>query len=576
MARNPVQRCPEWRRIDALPRRAPPSIDAATIATLSAALLRPGATGALFPIQSAALLSIAETGGLLGPIQVGEGKTLISFLAGTVLGAARPVLLVPAKLREKTVREYVAAHRTWLVHPRLLVDSYEMQSRADHAKRLADHAPDVLILDEAHRLKNPRAAVTRRVARYLRERSAAGDPVRVIVLSGTLIRGTVRDAAELSSWALAEGSPLPRTYHALEAWDYVLDQRRPPEEDVRREAGALAGWATGTAVDELRDGVRRRIIETPGVIASLSTGPAASLVLEAWTPAPPAILTDAIADLQRSGALPDGRDVEDPLRMVAALNTLALGFWYRWRVLPPSRWAHTRRLWAKFVRAVCARGEHDSVEEVARACRAGSIKVPTCGALLRQLDGGAGDAAYSPARWDVDHDAPIGQAWHDVRPTFEPETEAVWLTDTVARAAVAWAQETGGIVWTRHAAFGRVLERLGLPYYGARGGREGVPIEDAQGPCAASIASNSEGRNLQRWAYSLHTDLRTGKASAAECEQLIARTHRTGQTADTVTIAVYLSHAHQTGALDSTMNGAAFLARLTGQQQKILIADRTF
>lgn len=577
MARSPIQRCAEWRRIDALARRSGDLPDESTVDRVTRALLRPGAEGRLRPIQVAALLAIVECMGLLGPIRVGAGKTLISFLAGTVLGALRPVLLVPAKLREKTIREYVAAHRTWLVHPRLLVDSYEMQSRADHARRLVEHDPDVLILDEAHRLKNPKAAVTRRVARYLRERAAAGRPVRVVVLSGTLIRGALRDACELSAWALGERSPMPRTWPAIEAWDYVLDQRRSPDEDVASEAGALLRWASSPRVSDVRDGVRRRIVESPGVIATYDRGPSCSLVVEAWTPPAPAVVTDAIAALDASGALPDGRDLEDPIRLAAAKNTLALGFWYRWRVEPPRRWLHARRLWAIFVRRVCARGELDSVEEVARACAAGAVEVPTCAALLSRLASerdGASAAEYHPSRWSVDLTARVDIQWRDVRPAFSPETEAVWLTDEIARAAVAWARDTGGIVWVRHAALGRVLDRLGVPYYGAQGEREGRPIEIADGPVAASIASSSEGRNLQRWAYSLHTDPRGGRASAAECEQMIARTHRDGQQADTVTVAVYLSHDHQRAAWDSTIRGAYYLERLTGQPQKLTIADQ--
>src|SRR5262249_13680283 len=127
----------------------------------------PGGTLELRPVQAIALTEIRACGGLLAPIRVGAGKTLISLLAGSVVGARRPVLLVPAKLRDKTERDMRAARRHFRVPPNLQVVSYELMGRVNQAELLEEIKPDLLICDEVHRIKNPRAAVTKRVMRYL-------------------------------------------------------------------------------------------------------------------------------------------------------------------------------------------------------------------------------------------------------------------------------------------------------------------------------------------------------------------------------------------------------------------------
>ena len=54
--------------------------------------------------QALALVEANRFRGALIPLPVGAGKTILTGLLPTVLGSRRPVLLVPAKLREKTKR----------------------------------------------------------------------------------------------------------------------------------------------------------------------------------------------------------------------------------------------------------------------------------------------------------------------------------------------------------------------------------------------------------------------------------------------------------------------------------------
>ena len=62
----------------------------------------------LRPIQVSALQQIRECKGLLAPIGVGHGKSLIALLAGTAIGAELTVILTPASTVDtlrKTARE---------------------------------------------------------------------------------------------------------------------------------------------------------------------------------------------------------------------------------------------------------------------------------------------------------------------------------------------------------------------------------------------------------------------------------------------------------------------------------------
>ena len=164
-----VKHSDELRRILALPRRSlddPQWVDLAE--EMTEILRTPNGTMRLRPIQAMALHDIGVVGGLFAPIGVGEGKTLITLLAPFVLGAERPLLLLPASLIRKTERERRELAKHWLVSDVQMV-SYEMLGRVQAASLLDRIKPDLIIADEVHKLKNRKAAVTRRVARYMRD-----------------------------------------------------------------------------------------------------------------------------------------------------------------------------------------------------------------------------------------------------------------------------------------------------------------------------------------------------------------------------------------------------------------------
>src|SRR5262245_46563659 len=101
-----VQRTACLRRVLELPRRSWSDSGAKDLAERLTALLKTsGGTMTLRPVQAIALYEAYRCHGAFLPIRVGGGKTLISLLLPHVLEASRPLLLLPAKLIEKTRRE---------------------------------------------------------------------------------------------------------------------------------------------------------------------------------------------------------------------------------------------------------------------------------------------------------------------------------------------------------------------------------------------------------------------------------------------------------------------------------------
>jgi hypothetical protein len=561
-----VRESAEFRRIANLPRRtlAPEALDALA-AELAPLVTRPGSAWTLRPVQAWALDELARRGGLLASILVGGGKTLISALAPLALDSRRAVLLVPARLRGKTRADFEVLAREFAIEVLPEIVSYESLGRVSGADTLDALAPDLVIADEAHRLKNRSAACTRRVGRYL-EASRA----RFVAMSGTLTSRKLEEFAHLSAWALGDASPLPRTYADLTEWGLAVDEQIDPGAQ-RLDAGALrALWSPAEVqvsrdVDEIeasRRAVRRRIAETPGVVTTADRPVGASLSI-ALVPMLGAATMDAdFATLRGAWETPDGHPLADASAVWRHAGELAAGFFYVWDPRPPREWLDARRAWSQVCRHVLAtnRSEIDSELQLVQAIDRGDYagKRAQAGGLTL----GVGTIPETL------------EAWRAIRETFRPNSTPVWRSDFLAEFVGEWFKGGPGIVWVHHVAVGeRLAERLGVPYFG-RGGldlRTGKSIETANGAaCIASIASCGEGRNLQAWARNL---VITPPKSGATWEQLIGRTHRAGQRADEVQVEIAIACREHVEAFDQARADAAYIQSTTGQDQKLIYAD---
>lgn len=534
-----LQRSAEWRRIDAIPRRPMPDID------LTASYRTPGGTQRLRPVQSAALHEIEKHGGLLGAIGVGEGKTLITLLTAEALGAKRPLLLLPAKLIRKTLSEIEGYAEHWRFTPPAM-QSYETLGRVNAAKYLETEQPDCIIADECQRLKNRKAAVTRRVLRYIKDRNAQRVRVPCVLLSGTLTRRSLLDYWHLAMLALPD-APLPDGWPELTEWADAIDEGVEPFE--RMHPGPLLEWGPPDEPDPVRRarlGYQRRLRETPGVVATSETELGTSLAVGFLPVEPPEPLNETIKSVQETWTRPDGYEFADRLSLHRYLRQLALGFYYRWAEPAPLTWLDARARWVAFVRDVISRSrKYDSELQVALACNRNELE-PT------------------------EH-----SEWIAVRDTFKPRTECVWVSDFALRACEQWLRENSpGLVWVEHTELGRTLSELTKVEYHGEAGigvRTGLPIESKPGASAIlSTQANGEGRNLQAWCRNLITSC---PSAADKFEQLLGRTHRLGQTADTVTADVLVTHEIHATAFAAAREGARYLEDSLGQKQKLLYCD---
>lgn len=550
-----VDRSPEIDRVRRLPARIwqeDPDLEAMRMA-MTEWLRTPSGSQILRPVQAKALEELHDWGGTLLPVRVGGGKTLIGYLGGTVAGALRPLQLVPAKLRGKTVREFAELRRHWsALEPAVL--SYEEISRDGGWDKLCAINPDLILADEAHRLKNRQAGVTRKLMRWHSEHPET----RLCAMSGTITSRSLREYGHLAKWALGKLCPLPIQGNILADWADALDEKVP---ELRRLApGALLAFCNDEELDALakdqsrgteiaRKAYRRRLVSTPGVVATEETALGVSLQITVHKPVLGKMTWSAFDKLRSDWEMPDGHPFTDASDLWRHARELACGFYYRWDPPAPPEWMAARRDWARFVREALSRRLKgvDTELQVAKACDAG--RLPS-----KEL-----------------------QAWRDIRDTFKPNSVPVWIDDTL----IKWIgkrlreQNRPTIVWTEHVAFGkRLAEKLSLPYFGRDGlDKDGQAIEDAAGRCdvVASIQSNFEGRNL-------HTACSSNLVASAPpngliWEQMLGRTHREGQDADEVLCDVVIACVEQWEGMIQAQADARYVEQTTGQPHKLLYAD---
>ncbi len=545
--------------------------------------------------QAQALREISICGGLLGPIGVGHGKTLIDLLAPLAFRHYDAkindvVLMVPPGLAVQLEGDYayygqhfkmpaIVFHGVDYMNtcnkmdtriplergcPTVHVVPYSRISRPEATSWLErELKPQAIIADECHRLRNVKTATGARAWRYMEE---VAPHTKFVGLSGSMTAKRIQDYWHLAKWALRGGSPLPVNEEIVNEWGTALNPSDNPADPGRLMQLCAEG-------EHLYAGFRRRVAETVGVVTT--TAPAVDVALELDERKAPPIPEEVrryLTDLRESGVRPDGEELLTSLEIAACAMQLACGFYYRW-IYPRCEfprdeqlvidWRETRRAFFKEVRTkLRSLDEHmDSPRLVMNAAeRFHGLRPKKSGLPV----------------WD----AKLFPAWHKIRGLVYAETEAVCFNDYLVRDVVDWARTHRGVVWYEHDAIGEWISKLsGLPKYG--GGKaakaamlgspkDGTTGEDGSRSIICSTKAHGTGTNgLQHRFHEAMLLHITPDPNAVE--QVLGRLHRPGQNHDVKTW--FFRHTPEMKAhIDSAITAAFYVENTGFGHQRIIRA----
>lgn len=546
----------------------------------------------LLPVQAWALYEAATVGGILGPIGVGHGKTLLDLLVLMVLppkpnvnAPLTGVLLLPPNLKDQLLNPErgdwkfygqhwklpnLAGPGSWLVsgRPTLHVVAFSELSGSRATDLLHRLRPDVVVVDEAHSVRNRTAARTKRFRRFVEEYKP-----KVFAWSGTLTSRSLKDYADLSNFALGESSPTPLHWPTVEEWAGHLD----PSE-FRSPPGRLSQFGA-----DARVGFAQRVVETAGVVSSGDTTSCqASLIISERPFVTPKVIEEKLAALEATWQRPDGEELVDAMSVGRCARELSCGFYYRWRWPRKEpkevidRWLAVRKEWHKELREKLklSRPHMDSPF----LCMKAAVRWHKGYVHVERDDQGREVARHEVAPKSTHGPLPVWPSltwpeWEEVHDTAKPETEPVWLDETFVEDCLAWLQEGPGLLWYEFDGLAqRLLQRArasGRRALHCGPGKEGnARVLELNGSehVIASIRAHGTGKNLP-W---FHRNLVANPpSSGSDWEQLLGRTHRAGQKADEVTVEVYRHTEAVRKAVEKARDLSQYIEETFGATQKL-------
>jgi hypothetical protein len=578
----------------------------------------------LNPIQSWTLYEAPQTGGIVGFLGVGSGKSLLSLLVPLALpDCKKAVLIIEPKQREHYRSQYLRLREHFRVSsivfddgvpghtvpgtPPLHLISYSVLSQTKNSDLLDDRNPDVLILDEAHRACGV-SAIGRRVDRFmiskLKEREAAvqrgetalrARAVRLFDWSGTLEVKSIEDTQALSLYSLGMGSPLPLDPAEAAAWSQVIDPVRQPDRKSATakalqkafagkvfDAENLSNLLSTGPEEAIREAFQRRRAETLGVITAAASSINAYIYLsERKAPTMPANVREALLDVRTKWIRPDGDEIVEKVQQIATAKNVACGFYGYWSfskhpcACVPNRgpndllceqcrliadWYARRKLYSKEVRSQLLRGE--VFLDSPKLCWDAAERFWRDPPYRGELP-----------KWQSE----AWPAWREIEGKVEYEERVKWLSFYLVEDAAAWALDNKGVVWFTSVDFGRkVSELTGLPYFnGGPGCEERLRAEKGDRSIICSISALASGTDGLQHLFSdqLIAEIPASNATARGFEQLLGRLHRRGQLSDAVNTFIYVHTIEFKDALRKAVAEAEFNKAMLGLQPLLLLAD---
>lgn len=527
----------------------------------------PNGTMVLRPAQAITLYEAATLGGVYAALRTGGGKTIVSGLLPFVLDAKKPILFVPAKLKQKTRNEFAKLRQHWQIPgASLRIESYEKLGMAKHEGMLTAYEPDLLIFDEAQMLKHVReSARARRVDRHMRY--FPFPKTKCCAMTGT--SGEIDEFAHIVWWCLREGSPVPKDPDEIQAWAGCLNAK--VDDWARTDPADLVPHLGKIAIDYPKAAFRERFIHTPGIVVSVDTYTGAGLVVKPRYVEPSPAVEAAFTDLRKVWEMPDGWSMADAsFEVWHAARQLGLGYYYMHDPRPPEPWRDIRKQYCKFARVVLEHSEaYDTEKQVRDGLEGGKLLSPM----------------YEPSPHVPAHlirEFGVGglnlfDAWQKIQPTYKPEVFPVWLSDTVIDSAIQWGRQGGGIIWVDSVAFGtRLAEKTDWGYFrnfGYDQRKRFIESDRVSGKetIIASIESNKEGRNLQgKWNRNLIVD---PPNRGDDWQQLVSRTHRDGQQSRDVYVDYMITCYEYFNSIYNAVNQNESDHEMMSQRYRLLDAD---
>lgn len=542
----------------------------------------------LFGTQASAVLEYDTYGGLFAPIGVGWGKTLITLMiADRALrnGIDRSMLFVPPQVYPQLTLTDIpwARKRVGLRTPFILMGGksrderariagsgkkgcyvlpYSLLSTRDTEEILYGIRPGLVMLDEAHNVKNMRAARTKRL--FGPNGFVTRNSPRLVALSGTITSKSIRDYGHLISHALREWSPLPMEAALIEQWAQALDTGADPNEAQTGPMRPLLRWfVTHWPTEQLpphvsgyRKAYLRRLQTCPGVVSTGDNEIGVSLTFENQPVKSPEksegfdTMTELMKRVEELWLTPSGDEIEWGFHKWRYQYELTAGFYHlqRWPEIPElMRRSHFSRLSQHEVEVYLEQAKecHDARQEFNRALRrwlqySGRSKLDTPFLVTSSMQ----------AHGDRDVGSVLYGLWRmakDLEFDGMPErlSEPIRVCDYKIQHAVEWAKKhERGLIWYEHDAIGQwaaeAIEAAGLdvmwcPAESRRKGMNDAVLNPANANKILVVAAGGHGtgKNLQ---FHQNVLMLQFIRKSDIMEQVVGRTHRNGQEADELTV----------------------------------------
>lgn len=576
----------------------------------------------LLRVQAEGLAEFERLGGLFAPIPVGDGKTLLSLMIADFAYRAgcRKIILhipphvliqlmqidipwarnrVPLGLPIMTLGGRPAKERRALAKSKrngLYIVPYSMLSTKDTSDILDFIEPQLVIADEAHALGGDSA----RTKRFMKCFEKFG--FRLAAMSGTITSKSILDYWHLIQIALREGNPLPNSSHMVHEWAEILDAPQGGagmSENVIPAAAAgpimpLVDWARRNFPKQkytediagFRKAYHDRLHSAPGVVGSSATGVGTSLCIHTVARQHPeqaehwAELQKHILNVETLWVTPNGDELEHAIHKWKWLYELTAGFYNELTWPSAEEFASRHNL------------SNDQSSEILEKAKHHHLAGQAYARLLRDFL----NSAYRPhldtpflvgqdmMRHADEHvPAELYEAWRewkdlDFEGRPDRDSRAVRVCDYKITQAVEWAaalpKNTGALLWVFHQEAGRWLtERLheaGIDTLhcpaGAAANASIINQANAHRKLVVSMSAHGTGKNLQHFQEQWFVQW---PRSAEQAEQVLGRTHRTGQRADELVINTNTTTEFDSLNFAACLNDSLYLHQTMGRQKLI-------